>query len=419
MRLLAISHVFPPCRFANAKRPYYLVKGFLETGWQVDLFTLRTGMVRGTPESLTHPGLRIFRNEDPGVRLLEKLAKHPRLFRAASLLWNGIMWPDEFALWSSRTLRACQGLASYDRVLAFVFPASVLLSGRKPGLVGSHWTFDYQESVTPQHRRLRRRSPVQRMMLPRLVELESRTLHQAGRVVFTADTNRKTYIQEGLVEEAKTAHVPYFYDAEVFRDAGQSVVPNFEVRYFGTFDWRGARNPQTFLHSLARFLEKHPEARSRTRFIFYGDWLFEHTRFVEELKLKDVVSIRPAVGYGQYLEKLKESPVLLLVVAAAHNLFMPSKIVDYFGARRPILAFVPRESEMRKVLEQAGMSDYACDEYDVEAGTAALERLWSLYQVNQLQCDTEKTGFWSSEVQIPKYVDLVRSLGQLELASGV
>jgi hypothetical protein len=98
---------------------------------------------------------------------------------------------------------------------------------------------------------------------------------------------------------------------------------------------------------------------------------------------------------------------------------MPSKIVDYFGARRPILAFVPRESEMRHVLEQAGMSDFACDEFDVEAGAKALERLWELYQAGQLNCDSEKTGFWSSEVQIPKYVDLVRGLGQLELASGV
>ena len=419
MRLLVISHVFPPSRFANAKRPYYLVKGFLDAGWTVDLFCLRSGMEAGAPETVSHPRLRIFRSEDFGVRSLEKLKKHPRLFRAASLLWNGIMWPDELALWSSRTLRACQRAGPYDRVLTFVIPASLLLSGRMAGFVGPHWTFDYQESVTPQQRRLPRRSPLQRFMLPRLTKLESHTLHTAGRVVFTADTNRRVYIKEGLVDEARTAHVPYFYDAEVFRDAGKNMAPDFEVRYFGTFDWRGARNPETFLRSLARFLAKRPEARPRTRFVFYGDWLFEHHRFIEELKLKDVVSIHPAVKYEQYLEKLKESPVLLLVVAAAHNLFMPSKIVDYFGARRPILAFVPRESEMRQVLEQAGMSAFACDEFDVESGAAALERLWELYQAGQLNCDSEKTGFWSSEVQIPKYVDLVRGLGQLELASGV
>jgi glycosyltransferase involved in cell wall biosynthesis len=277
------------------------------------------------------------------------------------------------------------------------------------GLVDANWTFDYQESVTPQYRRMGRRSPLQKMRQPRLEELERKTLRRAGRVVYTAESNRRAYIEAGLVEESHTAHVPYFYDNATFGTASSAVDPDFEVVYFGSFDWSGARTPETFLRSLARFLEKTPSARPKTRFSFYGNWLSEHDRFVRELGLADRVSIHSSIGYADYLEKLKHCPVLLLVVAPEHDLFMPSKIVDYFGAARPIMAFVPRQSEMRRVLEKAGMAEFASDERDVDGGARALARLWKQHQAGKLTVQSDKTTYWSSETQIPRYVELIRN----------
>jgi glycosyltransferase involved in cell wall biosynthesis len=410
MRLLALTHTFPPSRHSNAKRPYYLVKGFLDAGWEVDVFTSNLGVPEGEPELPPMAGLRVFRREAIIDRLMRKTKGHELLFRLTVYGITGLVWPDGYTWWSLRTLRAARRQAAYDRTLVFILPASLLLSGVFRGMAGPHWIFDYQESVIPQYRRQLRRSPLQRALLPLLEKLERHTLHKAARVVFTADTNRQTYIREGLVPEAATTHLPYFYDAEVFRDSATAISSNLEIVYFGTFDFRGARSPETFLHSLARFVAKYPDARSRTRFVFYGTWLAEHTRFVEELGLQEVVSIRGSVPHQDYLEKVKQSPVLLLVVSSAHNLFMPSKIVDYFGARRPILAFVPRASEMRGVLEQAGMADFVCDEFDVEAGVAALERLWQRHQSRTITASAEKTRFWSSETQIPRYLRLVKEL---------
>jgi glycosyltransferase involved in cell wall biosynthesis len=409
MRLAVLTHTFPPSRHSNAKRPYYLVRAFLGAGWQVDVFTSALAMEPGTPETLIHRDLRIIRCPDPIDRLRRKLGGQRALEKIFILGAAGLIWPDYFAPWARRALAALQQ-TKYDRALAFVLPASVLLSGRQPGLVGRHWVFDYQESVTPQYQRHLRRSPLQRLLLPRLARLERETLQQAGHVVFTADTNRQAYVEQALVSENATVHIPYFFDAEVFARPGPVVLDKFAITYFGTFDWRGARSPETFLRALSKFLARHPEARRRTQFIFYGNWLAEHNRWVSELNLTDVVSIHPGVGYEAYLEKVKQSPVLLLVVSSAHNLFMPSKIVDYFGARRPILAFVPRDSEMRQVLEAAGMADFASDEFDVAAGVAALERLWSRYQSGALAVSADKTGFWSSAVQLPNYVDMVEGM---------
>jgi glycosyltransferase involved in cell wall biosynthesis len=407
MRLAVFTHTFPPSRHSNAKRPFYVVKGFLAAGWQVDVFSSTLAMETGAPETVSHPGLRIFRCPDPVGRLRRRFARNPLLEKLFILSVAGTIWPDYFAPWAKRVLAMYRQQPACDRELGFVLPVSVLLSGRVPGIVGRNWTFDYQESVSPQYRRHSRRSPLQRLRLPRLAQLERETLHQAGRVIFTADTNRRAYIDERLVAETATAHVPYFFDAEVFNQPAPPTAPEFAITYFGTFDWRGARSPETFLQALAKFLRRHPEARPRTKFIFYGSWLQEHHRWIDALQLRDVVSIYPAVSYANYLERVKQSPVLLLVVSAAHNLFMPSKIVDYFGARRPILAFVPRDSEMRRVLEAAGMAKFVSDESDTEAGATALENLWARYQSGTLAVSADKAQFWSSTVQIPRYLELV------------
>ena len=411
MRLLVLTHTFPPSAHSNAKRPFYLVKGFLERGWQVDVFTSTIGLAEPVAESLVHPALRVVRRADPAERFCRKFAGNAGLFRLVSLIASGLTWPDGNLYWSLQTIRACGRAVGYDRVLVFILPASLLLLGRVVGRVGRHWVFDYQESVTPHWRQHPRRSPLNRLGFPYLTRLERRTLSQAGKVVFTAATNRQAYLDAGLVGTTPTEHVPYFYDDAAFRDAGEKLSDRFQIAYFGTFDWRGARSPETFLRSLARFLELHPAARPSTSFVFYGRWLPEHSRFLDELKLQDVASLHPPVPYEQYLAKLKESPVLLLVVAAQHNLFMPSKIVDYFGVRRPILAFVPPGSEMRQVLEAAGMAEFTSAEFDVTAGAAALRRLWERYQAGQLATATGNTRFWSATEQIPRYVELVTQAG--------
>jgi hypothetical protein len=69
-----------------------------------------------------------------------------------------------------------------------------------------------------------------------------------------------------------------------------------------------------------------------------------------------------------------------------------------------------RESEMRRVLEQAGMADYICDEFDAGAGVAALERLWQSFQSQTLARNTAKSLFWSSDVQASRYLGLLSNV---------
>lgn len=410
MRVLVITFTFPPSSHANAKRPYYLVKGMLDAGWKVDVLTSRIGMGADLAETITDSNCRITRVFDPMWAISTLFGAGTRWERLVNLLGNGVIWPESCRLWAMRVFAMARGgVSGYDRVIAFVFPPSVLLSGSIPGLVDNRWVFDMQESVSPQYALYPRRSPLQKLLTPRLRRAEGLTLHRAGKVVFTAETNRNAYIEEELVPPERTELIPHFFDARVFSEPG-IVSGDFTIGYFGYFDLRGVRTPETFLRALHGFLVKRPEAREKTRFLFHGSWLPAHNTMLDKLGLWDVAQIKSSVPLDEYLELVKSCPVLLLLTAAKLNLFMPSKVVEYLGASRPILAFVPPDSEVAGVLKRSGMDGFVCGEHDVAAGVLAIERLWEMYVGGSLDAVAEGSRHWSSEVQIPRYLELLEGM---------
>jgi hypothetical protein len=209
------------------------------------------------------------------------------------------------------------------------------------------------------------------------------------------------------VKEEFTSHVPYFFDTFIFEDLTPFVSKEFHIVYYGTFDWQGCRSPETFLRAFSCFLEMNPEAKSVARFIFFGNWQSIHDEIIEELKLRDYIEINNPISYSEYLEKIKRSPILLLIVSPMHNLFMPSKIVDYLGSRRPILALVPIESEVRNVLEKAGMTQYTSNVDDVSGASNAITALWKCYKHDKLGSVDSKIEEWSSKKQIARYIDIL------------
>jgi glycosyltransferase involved in cell wall biosynthesis len=402
MRLLVLCSWFPPAVHANAKRPALVVKHCLRAGWEVDVFTSPMAMDPTAAECVHHPRLRIVRYRDPLLWLcsLGSGALHHTINAAV----HGLAWPDAHVWWAWRALAAASNGAGYDRVVAFIYPQSLLCGTLRPGAIGPHWVFDYQESVTPYYRILPRSSPVHRLSRPALRRMERQALGEAGCVVFATETNRRAYIEEGLVTPARAVHIPTFFDADDFRAAPPEQPQRFRIGYLGTFDLSGARTPEVFLRALACFFARRPEARSETEFAFHGTWPSMHDRFIAELGLGDVVSIHPPVPHAEYLRLLGESAVLLLVAAREHNLFVPSKAMDYLASGRPILSFVPAGSEVRAVLERAGMGELACDEWDVEGGCRTLERLWDRYRESALVPQPDRAQAWSSDVQAPRYL---------------
>ena len=70
---------------------------------------------------------------------------------------------------------------------------------------------------------------------------------------------------------------------------------------------------------------------------------------------------------------------------------------------------------MRQVLEEAGMAEQAVEETEVEGGARAIALLWNQYETGEFGNLAANTGLWSSDVQIPRYVEIVeKQMGKIE-----
>ena len=258
---------------------------------------------------------------------------------------------------------------------------------------------------------MNRRSPIPWILSPLFVKLQQKGFKKAGRVIFTSNSARQEYIRRGIVPVEKAEHIPLFYDDRICKNTPPPK-EQFVIAYFGLFGTRnGIRSPQPFFQALKQFLEWNPSARSKTRFIFYGRCENDEVvvGFIKELGLEDVVKINQQIPYEAYIELLPKASVFLLLVAKQDTLFIPSKMLDYFKAKRPILGLIPLDSETASILKEANMNEYVCEEKDIMGCAKNIEKLWNKWLKGLSLCENSKTTMWSESFQTNRVLEIVRS----------
>jgi hypothetical protein len=112
----------------------------------------------------------------------------------------------------------------------------------------------------------------------------------------------------------------------------------FMIRHIGNF--YGSRNPHVFLKALALLESFNPTLSKGLHVEFYGTGYDKKTiNLIKNFKLIKV-KFFPKISYQKSLDKMQSSDLLLVFDAPVRvNPFLPSKLVDYIGSLRPILAF--------------------------------------------------------------------------------
>jgi len=403
MKILIISYYFLPSTIANAKRPFYITKGLLDKGWDVDVITSDSNTLPDYTEQLTHQNLTITRIRDPyytaEISLTGKLKKIILAF-----LKGFILWPDNYVLWALKILRKTD-TKKYDRVFVCIMPISMIVFSLFKK-VSSKWIFDYSEPFSLKTVK-RRRSPILFIMSPFMMRLQRRMLKRSGAALFTSNTALQDYVDCGLIAKEKSFLVPLFFNDSDYSNKE----PDKDlciISYTGVFGMGvEKRSPATFFQALHLFLEKTPEARKKIKFHFYGQWQERDTPLISKYNLEDIVAINPAVPHEHYLNVLETSSILLLVTDESDNMFIPSKMLDYFGAKRPILAFVPSNSETYSILKDAGMHTFHSEPYDAKQGFENIEALWNKWIRENLSCKNTTTNHWSFSFQMPRILEIV------------
>ena len=142
------------------------------------------------------------------------------------------------------------------------------------------------------------------------------------------------------------------------------------------------RNWQQFLLAFKMFIEKEHVNDVQVNFVGWQPDDFRQT--VIKYKLTDHIIIEPPVLYDASFSCLTAADILLLIEAGCNEgIFMPSKIADYAGAKKPLLAVSPTNGTMADLIKKYNWGLVA-DCGSVESIYETLKILYSQWKTGNL-----------------------------------
>ena len=247
--------------------------------------------------------------------------------------------PDEFRRWVPRAVGATLAKLAEtgfrpDIVASFGEPMSDHLVGlelkRRLGVPWlAHFSDPWSDNPFRAGRFLTR--PIDR-------SLEARVVEAADRVVFTSNETRDLVMRKYPAHwRMKTAVLAHAYDPALYPPSAakdRTIV----VRHIGSF--YGRRTPLPLLRALLAIDRRTLDG---VRFELVGRtplWLPFHPAW---RALPDGLVRREGfVPYSRSLSLMSASDLLLVIDAPSElSVFLPSKLIDYLGARVPVMGIVP------------------------------------------------------------------------------
>lgn len=389
VKLLAISFAFPPLVYPRSIQVARLVKYLRLRTVLVcadERAARRDATLEPDAESRLEATLRV-----PFAVSRARAYANAAAHRLSPALWN--RWnrrPDQYTSWKRDALRAVEEYArarhyAPDAVVTFSQPTVDHLVGlelkkrfRAPWIAhfSDPWVDNPFYSTDDATRAFN-------------LAAEREVAAAADRLVFTSEETVDLVMSKYPPAWREKARVlPQCYDPQLYparevhgdaRDEGESVKRDDDssklvVRHVGNF--YGARTPAPLINALAALRES-DEATLR-------DVVFELIGVTDDLLVAraggerlppGLVVTSPPVGYRESLRLMAEADGLFIIDAPADvSVFLPSKLIDYVGAARPVFGFTPTGAAASLISRLGG---WTVDPSNAHAGSDALKNFLS------------------------------------------
>ena len=175
--------------------------------------------------------------------------------------------------------------------------------------------------------------------------LEQDVIERADRLVFTSSETAALVMQKyNSALCSKVRIVPHSYEPDLFSGLPDNNGGRLIIRYLG--DLYLSRTPKPLFQALEILSVTDPELLKRFRFEIVGD---VHDLNLEQMGLSQLpeglVVFRPRVNYSESLSMMTSAAGLMVIDAPveknAESVFLPSKLIEYVGADRPIIGLTP------------------------------------------------------------------------------
>jgi glycosyltransferase involved in cell wall biosynthesis len=147
---------------------------------------------------------------------------------------------------------------------------------------------------------------------------------------------------------------PIGYEKKKFSQISPAEYESFNIVYAGSF-YEGWIEPYTFIEGVREYVSSNPEADLDV--FFYGDWNSEYDTVVEQAGVEESIHHHPFVPHEEIVKVMKGADALLYIGGAdpENRRNLPSKLYDYIGAGRPIIAIVDMDFRVADLIREQGI----------------------------------------------------------------
>ncbi|MEX2526842.1 MAG: glycosyltransferase [Gemmatimonadota bacterium] len=413
--VVIVAYYYPPLVGIASERAAALARHLPLLGWRVVVVTPAKGFYHGKaieeashsggPPSLPPHGVQVVRTRSPelsrGLRRIWETAtrpSHPVEREASGVVrpvatgaLGGILrrkvreWlylPDAQRAWVAPAARAAglalRGVEGPRVILSSSVPYSAHLAARRLSTrTGVPWVAEFRDPWTTAHESLRPRSRLRRKLDERW---EAAILRDAHAVVHTSRTTQEAVLQR--FPPADPAGFSVIMNGFEPLPPGSPPSPDapFLLLHAGTL--APGVDPSTTLEAVQRLHARHPGG---VRFVHLGDpvpWReASEGRWRAAPWLETPGVVTPAEAREAMVDA---SANLVHVPGETYRAIIPGKLLEYLGARRPVLAIVPEGSEMEALGQRYGEVHLA-PTGTAEEVHARLEVLWEAHRAGSLQ----------------------------------
>lgn len=358
--MLCITYLFPPIANSGTQRSVKFTKYLPEFGWQPVVLTVDNGpeviLDSGLEKELA-PELQIHRVEytsQTWARRLSKLIPNGKKFESGlewrlRKLWQ---WPDYTTMWQGNAVKKGVELAkenNFSMIYASGTPwTSFLVAKKISEITGIPYVLDYRDLWTNIDGAWERKSKLAEYINERY---EKKAVKNAEGIVSVTDSLvSKLSTQFSHIPKNKFRCITNGFDYDDFPDNEKTNSSKaFIISYTGV--WKEGYGPDILYKAISELVNEKPLLNLKV--IAAG---FPKGKAAEYKLSSDTVEELGFVSHHDALLTMQMSDALFLPVARGEYSFssLPGKLFEYIGSGKKIIASVPQNSEVDKLLKKVG-----------------------------------------------------------------
>lgn len=410
-RVLLITYAFSPLRNPRSIQAASYVKFLPQYNWEPWVVCVEESSAYSGVKDSGLAGLL-----PPGIRIVKVRSFEPRIAMtiAAYLAPFLLSLPDSSIGWYRPAYKRSLSLLEkehFDLIFSCAFPPTSNLVGLKlKKETGLPWVAFFSDPWVESLPR--RRNPVTRYVNQKL---EGAVIAQADAIIFVSEGLRQLVMKKYPAEWlTKTIVVPHCYNPElVSRFEGCTKEPAnsaFTITHTGTV--YSTTNLAPLFQAIHRIQNKHSDIYQSMSIQFIGEVGKKNKRAISASRVNQVVSSMNAVPYLKSLEYMAKADVLLVICPLIQGSQIyhptPSKLAEYLGFRKPILAITPLDASFVPLIKKLG-AGWVVSPEDVDGIEQAIMTFYQDYREGNLS----KYSYSDKDIEPYNAINTMEKLAQL------